>query len=440
MRPCTIVPIAIGMLLMAGSFYKACAQSVRMLTLEQAVQMSLTNSEQLKIGNARVDEATGASHEAWNNHLPDIKITGAYMRLNNPNVDQKAMLGIGQSGAPLIKVNQAAYGIVNASIPVFSGFRVKYGVESAKYLEQATKIDLENDKEEVIINTTSAFFNLFKAREYVSLLKQNLKQQEQRVSDFSNLEQNGLLPRNDLLKAQLQESTVALTLLEAENDLKITYTGMNLMLGLPENTELIADTSGFRIAEAGSLVQWEQTALQNRKDISALSFREKAVTASLKTIKGEYYPGVAVTGGLIAADVPDLLTISNAFNIGVGLSYNLGTLWKTAAKLTQANGRLHQIQASESMLSDRIRLETTQAYQNYLLSLKKIEVYKKAVDQANENYRITKNKYNVRIVTTTDLLEADVAQLQAQLNSVLSRADALVAYKKLQQTAGVLSE
>ena len=440
MKPCTIVPIAIGMILMTGSFYKACAQSVRMLTLEQAVQMSLTNSGQLKIGSARVDEAIGASHEAWNNHLPDIKITGAYMRLNNPNVDQNARLGSVQSGAPLIKVNQAAYGIVNASIPVFSGFRAKNGVESAKYLEQATKIDLENDKEEVIINTTSAFFNLFKAREYVSLLKQNLKQQEQRVSDFSNLEQNGLLPRNDLLKAQLQESTVALTLLEAENELKITYTGMNLMLGLPENTELIADTSGFQIADAGSLVQWEQTALQNRKDISALSFREKAATASLKTIKGEYYPGVAVTGGLIAADVPDLLTISNAFNIGVGLSYNLGTLWKTPAKLTQANGRLHQIQASESMLSDRIRLETTQAYQNYILSLKKIEVYKKAVDQANENYRITKNKYNIRMVTTTDLLEADVAQLQAQLNSVLSKADALVAYKKLQQTAGVLSE
>ena len=432
--------VAIGLLLIAGSFCKACAQSVMTLTLGQAVQMSLKNSGQLKIDKARVDEAIGASQEARNNRLPDIKTTGAFLRLTNPNVDRNEKLGSGPSSPPAIHVNQAIYGFVTASIPVFSGFRIKYGVESAKYLERATKIDVENDQEEVIMNTASAFSNLFKAREYVTLVKQNLEQQQHRVADFYNLEQNGLLAKNDLLKAQLQESNVELTLLEAENDLKITYTGMDLMLGLPENTELIPDDSGFQIAEAGSLVQWEQTALQNRKDISALSFREKAATTSIKATKGEYYPEVAITGGLIAADVHNFLTISNAFNIGVGLSYNFGTLWKTEAKLTQANARLHQIQASESMLCDRIRLETTQAYQNYILSLKKIEVYKKAADQANENYRITKNRYAIKIVTTTDLLEADVAQLQAQLNSLLSKADSFVAFKKLQQTAGVLSK
>jgi outer membrane protein len=120
------------------------------------------------------------------------------------------------------------------------------------------------------------------------------------------------------------------------------------------------------------------------------------------------------------------------------LSYNFGALWKTGAKVTQANARLHQIQANESMLSDRVRLEITQSYQNYILSLKKIDVYNKAMAQAVENYRITKNKYDNNLVTTTDLLEADVAQLQAQLSSLLSKADALVAYKKLQQTAGML--
>jgi outer membrane protein TolC len=290
------------------------------------------------------------------------------------------------------------------------------------------------------MNTANAFSNLFKAKEYVGLVKENLKQQQQRVTDFSNMEQNGLLARNDLLKAQLQESNIELTLLEAENDLQTTYVSMDLMLGLPENTELIPDTSGFHLADAGSLIQWEQTALNNRKDISALSFREKAATMAIKTTKGEYYPGIAITGGLIAADIPNLLTINDALNIGVGLSYNFGVLWKTGARVAQANARLHQVQANESMLSDKIRLDITQAYQNYILSLKKIDVYSKAVDQANENYRITKNKFNNSLVNTTDLLEADVAQLQAQLSSLLSKADALVAYKKLQQTAGLLSK
>ncbi len=419
--------------------FSAHAQNEKVLTLDQAIEMSVKNSGQLKLDNAKVDEAVGAAKEAWNNHLPDAKVTGAYMRLNNPTVDLKVKLGSGSGGsAPAIKVNQAAYGILNASLPVFSGLRIKYGAESAKYLEQATKLDVENDKEEVIMNTANVFSALFKAREYVGLVRENLKQQQQRVNDFSNLEKNGLLARNDYLKAQLQESNVELTLLEAENDLEITYKNVNLMLGLPDGTKVNPDTSGFHIADPGSLVHWEETAHQNRKDMASLSFREKAANTGIKATKGEYYPGIAITGGLIAADIPNLLTINDALNVGLGLSYNFGALWKTGAKVQQAKARLHEIQANESMLSDRVRLEVTQSYQNYILSLKKIDVYKKAMDQAVENYRITKNKYDNSLVTTTDLLEADVAQLQAQLASLLSKADALVAYKKLQQTAGVL--
>ena len=65
-------------------------------------------------------------------------------------------------------------------------------------------------------------------------------------------------------------------------------------------------------------------------------------------------------------------------------------------------------------------------------------MYAKAVDQAVENYKITKNKYDNSLATTTDLLDADVARLQAKLNYTLSKTDAIVAYNKLQQTAGLL--
>ena len=60
-------------------------------------------------------------------------------------------------------------------------------------------------------------------------------------------------------------------------------------------------------------------------------------------------------------------------------------------------------------------------------------------EQARENYRIVKNKFDNSLATTTELLEADVAQLQATLSYTLARADAFVAYNKLLQTAGLLN-
>ena len=84
-----------------------------------------------------------------------------------------------------------------------------------------------------------------------------------------------------------------------------------------------------------------------------------------------------------------------------------------------------KLTANEEQLNDTIRLQVNQDYQNYLLSQKKIEVYQKAVAQATENYRITKNKYDNSLVTTTELLDADVAQLQAKLNLSFAKADAV---------------
>ncbi len=438
-----VAAFALFIPVMTQSLY---AQTSKNLSLDDAIQLSIKASGQLKLGNAKVDEAIANYHEVWNNHLPDVKVSGTYMRLNSPNVNLKVNLAGSSSDTTKkaatkpVKVDQAAYGQVSASLPLFSGFRIKYGAEAAKYLEMAAKLDVEHDKEEVILNAIKAYSNLYKAKKSVDLVQENLKQQKQRVADFTNLEKNGLLARNDLLKAQLQQSNIELSLLDAENDFTLTYTTMDFMLGLAEGTELIPDTAGFEhLANAGTIAQWEETGLLHRKDISALTYREKATSSQIKSIKGEYYPGLALTGGYLAADVPNLLTITNALNIGIGLQYNLGSLWKTAAKIDQAKARLHQVQATQGMLSDQIKIEINQAYRNYLLSLQKIEVYARAIEQASENYRITKNKYDNNLVTTTDLLEADVAQLQAKLNYAFSKADAFTAYKKLQQVSGTLA-
>ena len=438
----SVMAITVLMAMTQSSF----AQKTMKLTLDEAVKLALQNSKQMKLSNARVDEAIANYHDMWNNHLPDVKVSGAYLRINNPTVDLKVKLGgsssdTAKSSSSAIKVNQAAYGMANASLPLFSGLRIKYGVESAKYLEEASKLDADNDKEGVMFNAIDAYVNLFKAAKAVSLVEDNLKQQQQRVTDFSNLEKNGLLARNDLLKAQLQQANIELSLLEAKNNLRINNVNMNLLLGIPEDTELIPDNAGMAIPDnVGSVISYEQAALQNRKDIASLTWKEKAANSSIKSIKGEYYPGIALTGGYVAADIPNLLTVTNALNVGIGLQYNLGAIWKTGAKVAQAQARLHEVTAMQDMLNDQVRLQINQAYENYLLSMKKIEVYARAVGQSAENYRITKNKYDNSLVTTTDLLEADVAQLQAQLNFTLSQAESFVAYKKLQLAAGSLNE
>jgi outer membrane protein len=414
--------------------------SGRKISLEEAIDLSIKNSKPLRAAHARVDQAVANTTISKQNQLPDLKVSGAYLRLTQPNIDTKIKLN--NSGTPNqpIVVNQAAYGIANLSLPVFSGWRIQYGIRSAEFLEKAAVLDAGQDKEAVILNTIDAFSNLYKARANVRVIQENLTQSRSRDADFENLEKNGLLARNDKLKSLLQTANIELTLADVENNLKVANVNMNIMLGLPEETLLIPDSASLvEPADIKSLTDYEQLALQNRKDMQAIAFRKKSSQAGIQSAKADYYPSLALTGGYIAADIPNLITITNAVTFGVGLSYNVSSLWKTNAHVTEAKAILAEVQANEEELDEQVRRQINQAYEALLTANKKIEVSRTAIDQGIENYKIVKNKYDNSLLTVTDLLDANALMLQSQISLELARADAIVAYNSLLERAGILA-
>jgi outer membrane protein len=417
----------------------AMGQNQKLLSLPDAISLGIKNSHTLAGSQAKIEEATAALTEAVQRRLPDVKLSGSYLRLNTANFDLKSKDNSGGSGSgESPKVSQAMYGIVNASLPIYAGGKIRYGIESSRYLAEAAKLDADNDRDEVLQNIIEAYINLYKAKTAVELVKENLVQSQQRVKDFSNLEKNGLLARNELLKAELQASNTELTLLDVQNNWQLANVNMDLMLGLPEQTEIVPDSSVLDQAIGPkTLEEYVTAAMTNRKDMASLDLYKKSAQSGVKSTKAELYPSLALTGGYIAADIPNVFSVTNALNIGVGVSYNIGSLWKSKAKVQQAEARVKQYTANEAILNDQVKLQVNKSYLDLLSSQKKVEVNGKAVEQANENYRITKNKYNNALATTTDLLDADVAQLQAKLNYVFSKADAVVAYNKLLQVAGL---
>ncbi|HEX3933205.1 MAG TPA: TolC family protein [Puia sp.] len=449
------------------------AQDRRPLSLQEATDLAIKNSKQLRISRAKIAEAVAELKQAQQGQLPDLKVSGSYLRLTQPNIDlgpglSKAIgggsgsgtsggsggggtgnggTGTGSGGSSAsgglssLKINQAMYGIANLSLPLFSGFRVRYGIESARYLEKAAELDADNDRESVLINAIGAYANLYKAHENVLLLQEELAQSQKRDSDFANMEKNGLLARNDMLKAQLQTSTIEYNLADVLDNEKVADVTMDLLLGLPEQTMLLPDSNALQLPRMLEPIEtYEKEAVQRRNDVNALTYQSKASAVAVRTAQADYYPTVALSGGYIAAKIPDLFTITNAVTYGVALQYNLSSFWKTGAKVAQQRAREEETDANKALLEDQVRLQVNQAYQDYLTAVKKIGVSKKAIQQGEENYRITRNKYNNSLVTTTDLLEADVSLLQARINLELAKADALVAFDTILQRSGLLSE
>ncbi|AZI68051.1 TolC family protein [Kaistella daneshvariae] len=422
-----------------GIFPFAKSQSVKQLSLAEAIELGLQNSQNLQIDEAKIQEATANYLEAKNNRLPSLKASASALALANANVDLK-IAPPAQGGGAAPKANSAFFGNVSASLPIFAGGRIKYGIQSADYLITAAKLSTENDKLAIEYNIAQAYTNLFKAGQQIKVLEENLASSQKRDLSFQKLEDNGVIARNDKLKANLQTSNIELQLLEAQNNYNIATINMDLLLGLPESTVLEVDPNYIsELEENQDVSYYVNKAFQLRTDLQSLEYQQKASELGIKAAKAESLPTIALTGGYVAAEIPEILTVTNAANIGVGVQYNIDNLWKKNSSLMRATATDKKLAASRELLNDQIKREVNRDFQMSEFAKKKIAVLEKSATQANENFRVINNKYNNGLATITELLDADAAQVTANVNVINAKADAALAYRKLLQSAGVVT-
>jgi outer membrane protein TolC len=422
-----------------GIFPFAKSQSVKQLSLAEAIELGLQNSQNLQIDEAKIQEATANYLEAKNNRLPSLKASASALALANANVDLK-IAPPAQGGGAAPKANSAFFGNVSASLPIFAGGRIKYGIQSADYLITAAKLSTENDKLAIEYNIAQAYTNLFKAGQQIKVLEENLASSQKRDLSFQKLEDNGVIARNDKLKANLQTSNIELQLLDAQNNYNIATINMDLLLGLPENTVLEVDPNYIsELEENQDVSYYVNKAFQLRTDLQSLEYQQKASELGIKAAKAESLPTIALTGGYVAAEIPKILTVTNAANIGVGVQYNIDNLWKKNSSLMRATATDKKLAASRELLNDQIKREVNRDFQMSEFAKKKIAVLEKSATQANENFRVINNKYNNGLATITELLDADAAQVTANVNVINAKADAALAYRKLLQSAGVVT-
>ena len=422
-------PIVLVLFFLFGSAV-ITAQERKIMSLKEAVSLVVTNSNEAVLANTKVATSKLELETMKNNQYPTVKVSGQYLRLTSANINSN----LGGSGTGL-DVSQLLLGQANVSMPIFSGFKLKNSIAASQNLYQAQSFAASHTKEELALEVVELFATLYKSNEMVKLLNENIKSAQQRTKDFSAMVDNGLLARNDLLKTQLQESNLELSLATAIKNVNVVNYQLATLLRLPENTIIDIDIETVKSDMAKNQLL---TTNALRNDLEALSFQQKATEAGIKIAKAGYYPSLSLTGGYIALDLKNVISVSNAMNFGVGFNYDLSSIFKNGKEVKLAKSKADQSKQMIAILSDKIKEETQQAQENYTLSLKQNKVYALAVEQSTENYRIIKDKYDNSLANTNDLLEADVQQLQSKINLALCQADIALKYYQLQFASGKL--
>ena len=422
----------------------AQAQQTTTLSLKEAVNIALSKSDEVNLANAKTATKSFETQSVKMNQYPDFKISGQYMRLTSADINLSSTENTTENTSAekkeSPKVNQLLLGQANLTMPIFSGFKLKHSIAASENLYRAEVAQANRTKEETAMKVVQYYADLYKAQKSVELLKESLKSSQQRVTDFTAMEKNGIIARNDLLKAQLQVSKIQLSLDDSEKNVRLIRYYLNTLLKLDANTAIEVRTDNIDTNLFTYGVKTEADALQSRNDLKALHFTEQANKENIKIAKSGYYPSVSLTGGYIALDLQNVVRVENAMNVGLGLSYNLSSLFKNGKEVKAAKSRALEVQQQQAMLSDAIKMQIVQAREGYELSLKQDRVYSEAVAQADENYRIVKDKYDNGLSDTNDLLEADVEDLGAKINQAYAKANVVLKYYELLEASGQLTE
>jgi outer membrane protein len=412
------------------------------LNLQQSLEIAFKNSNEIKISNSKVIGADAKVTEVKSQYLPQLKLTANYTRLSDVPAFQ-VQLPFSPHPITIADVILNNYSVkLSLQQPVFTGFRTSALSNAAEYYSEAANEDVNKTKNEVAFLVYSYYLNLYKAQQIKALLQESIKSANQHIVDTKNFMYNGLATKNDLLKFEVQESNIQLSLIEANNNIDLARSALNKSLGFPLDEKTEIEPIEIKVEPFNdNLNGLINEALVNRSEIKSVKYSLEAGKENIKASRSGYFPSVFVSGNYTYANPnqryqPPLEKFKGTWDVGITFSWDIWNWGGTSSQVVQAEQNLYQAQTSIDQLKDNIQLEVNQNYLSLKYAKEKLDVTQKAIEQADENLRTFKEKYDVQLATSTDIIDAENLLLQAKTNYTNALIDYKLAKVKLDKSAG----
>ncbi len=249
--------------------------------------------------------------------------------------------------------------------------------------------------------------------------------------------EQGTVLKSDITRYELQKEQLNLQLAYATDSRKIANHQLVTTLYLPDDTEICPDAS---LLEQQILTlseeEWQKMAATNnivlKQTETAIRINEQAERQE----RSGLIPQIAIVAadhldGPITIEVPTLNNNFNYWYIGIGVKYDLSSLFKNNRKLKQARMNVRQAQEQHQLAQEQVENSVQEGYVNFMTAFTDLRTQENSVRLADENYDVIKNRYKNEMALLTDMLDASNTKLSADLDLVNARINILYNYYKL---------
>ena len=405
------------------------------LTLEESIKIALEKNLSLHSAVVGVMGSEYRRKEAITNFLPLWTGQYSYTRYDSPIVVGFAGIsGLGVVGSRDI------YDL-NSTVqqPVFTGGLNLASYRFAKLGVDFSKASVETAKRDIILQVRVGYFNILKAQKFRDVAEQQVKQFEAQLEVTKAFFDVGIVPKNDLLQAEVNLANARQALVKTENDVATAKASFNTLLRREINTLFdVVDILAYKPFPLGFEAALEE-ALRQRPEVKGAQLNIDQAKENVKVAKSGFFPTISLAGNYSrvsdSAGLNSDMT-SERWTIQALATLTLWNWGNTAYKVGENKVKVIQAEDSKTQLIDTITLEVRNDYLNMLVAEKNINVAEKSIEQAEENLRMNEERYKYQVATQTDVINAVTLLTQARVNYYGALSDFNVAKAQLERAMG----
>lgn len=428
--------LAVATLLSVGVC--ASGQNSSVITLEQLFETAESNSLQLRPSFSAEEEARKEISVAKSGRLPDINTSLSFSYIGDGFTTKRNFSDYQKAPIPHFG-NGIAIGITQ---PVYTGGAITSGIELAELKLSASRYATELRRDNIRFQLTGFYLDIYKFTNLRRVVEQNISQARKVLEEMRVRYEQGVALRNDITRYELLVSNLELQLVKINNTIDILNSNLVTIAGLPEGTVVVPDSTILN----RSLPKAGETAWQSEASLNSPAIRlaQSKVDISRKAEdlkKSEYLPKIGLQAGWsidgpILTEVPPINRNLSYWYVGVGVSYNLSSLFKTDKSLSRSRAATVTAVNELEAAKENTELSVRSDYIRYLEAYEELKTQDKSVELAERNYSTVFTRYSADMALITDMLDAANSKLDAEQQLVNARINIIYYYYKLLFTSG----
>jgi outer membrane protein len=433
------LPLFVLLLLPSAAVAQAPASAP--LTLDEAITQGLANSQRLAELSSRAQAADFAVAGRRVSELPAVSLQGGYTRTNHVDAFVIAQPGFPpQVVYPDIPDNYRAR--LDLQWPIYTGGRGDALERAARAERSAIGSDIEAARADLRLEITRAFWAAVTAAETEAVLRRSMEAVESHVKDVRARLAAGLVPPNDVASAEAQASHQRLLAIEAANQRAIAEADLARLTGRDAVTIAVPISSDRpQTAATSPMAALVTDALRYRAERQALEHRASSAQARADAVISTRRPQVSVGGGYdYARPNPRIFPRSGdwkpAWDGSINVSWTLWDAGRRAAEHGEAVANAAALRTRISEFDRQVTFEVRARALELESSRQAVVAAEDGIRAAVEAERVVGERYTAGVLTSTEVLDALIARLQAELDRARAIANVRLAEARLERAVG----